>query len=99
MSTQSSKRLAAKDRFDPYLAFLVFWPAMWEGRARDFVFTCRMRDEKIRVLDVIMRLDEAVRDVSIQAPSGLSKKQYKPFHNFFHAVRIWRMRTVSPPTG
>ncbi|MBW1800139.1 MAG: hypothetical protein JRJ85_05350 [Deltaproteobacteria bacterium] len=79
--------------------FLVFWPVMWDGRARDFVFTCRMRDEKIRVLEVIMRLDEAVRDVSIQAPSGLSEKQYKPFHNFFHAVRIWRMRTVSPPTG
>jgi hypothetical protein len=81
----------------PKEEFLVVWPGEYSSRARDFVFTCQRKDNKLEI-DPVMRLEDDVKDVQLSAPEGstpetpLSGEQYQAFHNFFHAVRIWRAR-------
>lgn len=88
--------------------FLVIWPGTnREGRPRSFAFTCEPEDggEELKltrwVLGVDEGLDEVMLDTSADpaadgaapaADKNLSQEQYQAFHNFFHAVRIWRTR-------
>jgi hypothetical protein len=86
--------------------FLVIWPGENQGVSRDFSFTCKLAEKtidgsKVTVFDdieVVMRVSENLAAVRIgtdaeSAPgTDMSGKQYRVFHNFFHAVRIWRAR-------
>jgi hypothetical protein len=86
--------------------FLVIWPGENQGQSRDFAFTCKLDEKtidhnKVTVLDgieVVMRVQDNLAEVHIgtdidsAAGTDLSGKQYRVFHNFFHAVRIWRAR-------
>lgn len=82
----------------PKEEFLVIWPGEYEGEAREFVFTCKIDGGRLKVTKPILGVDQDVRTVEIDTAAGsdedtdLSKEQYQAFHNFFHAVRIWRAR-------
>lgn len=90
--------------------FLVIWPGEDQGRSRDFAFTCgldekKVDDAQVLMLDeiaVVMRVSEPLAAVQIGTDTGgalgaeMTGKQYRVFHNFFHAVRIWRAR-FNPP--
>lgn len=87
----------------PEQKFLIIWPGAYRGEERDFVFTCELKGDDqdqptLENISKVMGLDEDLEDVFIdfdaQAPhlTDLSQDQYTPFHNFFHAARIWRFR-------
>jgi hypothetical protein len=81
----------------PREEFLVIWPGAFEGRGRDIVFTCKLTNGKIGEVRSLMRLDQPLGDVQlgIDGDGDLARDQYTPFHNAFHAVRIWRARLPS----
>lgn len=79
----------------PRQEFLVVWPGTFEGNNREVVFTCRLSHEKIADVRALMRLDQPIGQVELdigEDGGDLVEDQYTPFHNAFHAVRIWRAR-------
>ncbi|MFL6227962.1 MAG: hypothetical protein ACJ741_04185 [Pyrinomonadaceae bacterium] len=82
--------------------FLVVWPGTYEDASRDFAFTCKLDGELLREINVVMRVEEQLEDVPVGIDNddvpgtGITAAQYRVFHNFFHAVRIWRARITSP---
>ena len=78
----------------PKSEFLVAWPGALQQKARDFVFLTKMDDGKITKVDPILGL---AQDIELD-PEGhaegveITGDQYGPFHNAFHAVRMWRSR-------
>ena len=84
--------------------FLVIWPAPYSEKSGDFVFSCERKGDKIQNVAAVMSLEDTPVGVRVRAAVGneaktdLSERQYEAFHNFFHAVRIWRSR-VSPKDG
>jgi hypothetical protein len=87
--------LAYKDA-TPEEKFLVIWPGEFKGQGRDFVFTCERKDGEMRSFKPVMRLRQSLNRVqlstSTESGADLSEDQYKPFHNMFHAARIWQAR-------
>jgi hypothetical protein len=89
----------------PKEEFLAIWPGadLQTGLARDFVFTCKRDSGTNRLKDVrpLMSLGQNIAEVTVNTPSDatheadLSEEQYQAFHNFFHAVRIWRSRMLT----
>ncbi|MDX2032155.1 MAG: hypothetical protein SF339_15890 [Blastocatellia bacterium] len=91
----------------PQEEFLVIWPGIWPPRGaheqREFVFTCKREGERLDPDKTrpLMRLDQHLRDAAVQTTvgttesDGLDNRQYQAFHNFFHAVRIWRGRMAA----
>jgi hypothetical protein len=91
----------------PQEEFLVTWPGIWPPRGtqdqREFVFTCKREGDRLDPdkTKPLMRLDQRLRDAKVQTmvenpeDESLDNKQYKAFHNFFHAVRIWRGRMAT----
>ncbi|MDQ3917780.1 MAG: hypothetical protein M3348_04830 [Acidobacteriota bacterium] len=87
----------------PEPKLLVVWPATFAGEARDFVFRCELQGddpETVRLTNIerVLALEEDIEvgattpGAPAAAPPVLSKDKYTPFHNFFHAVRIWSFR-------
>jgi hypothetical protein len=87
----------------PQEEFLAIWPGRYQGKSLDFVFTCKrdstgLDSERIHP---VLRLDQDLADIGLSTAPGsadeesLDKKEYRAFHNFFHAVRIWRGRRAS----
>ena len=74
--------------------FLVAWPGVFQNKARDFVFTCKMKNNKIEGIERIMGLAQDIGLDPIGGTEGveIDNDQYEAFHNAFHAVRIWRSR-------
>jgi len=84
--------------------FLVVWPGPY---GRDFMFVCRFDEDsdEITNVKVLLRLGDkidenkklpkstAAPDATAVGEGALSGREYKAFHNFFHAVEIWRART------
>jgi hypothetical protein len=86
--------------------FLVVWPGPY---GRDFIFVCRFDEDsdEISNVKVLLRLGDDIDERTALAKStgaapgvptaveegALSGREYKAFHNFFHAVEIWRART------
>ena len=86
--------------------FLVVWPGPY---GRDFVFVCGFdeKEDEITNVEVLLRLGDDIDErTTLAKPKGeagdvppaggegaLSGREYKAFHNFFHAVEIWRART------
>jgi hypothetical protein len=71
--------------------FLVIWPGLFNGETRDFAFTCSLdKDDLDQLKDVkrVLRVDQDLASVEFEVTGD----QYRPFHNFFHAVRMWRVR-------
>jgi hypothetical protein len=71
--------------------FLVIWPGLFNGETRDFAFTCSLdKDDLEQFKDIkpVLRVDQDLASVQFE----VSGDQYRPFHNFFHAVRMWRVR-------
>lgn len=71
--------------------FLVIWPGLFNGQTRDFAFTCALDKKDVNQLkDVkrVLRVDQDLESVEFEVTGD----QYRPFHNFFHAVRMWRVR-------
>src|SRR5689334_8134769 len=71
--------------------FLVIWPGFFDGQTRDFAFTCALDQQNLDQLSEIkpgLRVDQDLSDVEFEVTSD----QYRPFHNLFHAVRMWRVR-------
>jgi hypothetical protein len=80
----------AKDKF------FVIWPGLLANQSRNFAFICALdKDEPTRLTDVkaILRVDQDLTTVELPTVTG---EQYGAFHNFFHAVRMWRVRMTSP---
>jgi hypothetical protein len=83
--------------------FLVIWPGTYNDASRDFAFTCKLDGGLLNDVKAVMRVEEDLADVPVEidgdednAPgSDISGAQYRVFHNFFHAVRIWRSRITS----
>lgn len=72
-----------------------------QNRAKDFVFVYKKKDKEIKP---IMALDEEISKVvlftpldlensNVESDFDLEKEAYQAFHNFFHAVIMWRIRT------
>lgn len=84
----------------PKPEFMVIWPGAYEGQPRDFVFTCKSPDgeDSLKLTRPIMGVEDSLADVDLNgattAKADLSDEQYQAFHNFFHAVRIWRARVA-----
>jgi hypothetical protein len=84
----------------PKEEFLVIWPGSYRGQALDFVFTCKRKDDQLDDIKALMRLDQNLAGIELGVPANdqladaapFAEKQYQAFHNFFHAVRIWRAR-------
>ena len=78
----------------PKTEFLVAWPGALQQKPRDFVFLTKMYEGKITKVDPILGL---AQDIELD-PEGhtegveITRDQYEPFHNAFHAVRMWRSR-------
>lgn len=81
---------------EPLNEFLIIWPCGMNeaGQQRDFVFIYKKEDNKVTK---VLAEEESVEDTSLEitndSTTDLSKDQYRAFHNFFHAVRIWRARS------
>lgn len=87
----------------PKAEFLVIWQGLdRKNQPRDFVFVYKKEDKEIKP---IMALDEEISEVSLLTPLDsdnpneesdidLEKEAYQAFHNFFHAVKMWRIRTA-----
>jgi hypothetical protein len=78
----------------PKTEFLVAWPGALQHKPRDFVFLTKMDEGKITKVEPILGL---AQDIEFD-PEGhaegveITRDQYEPFHNAFHAVRMWRSR-------
>jgi hypothetical protein len=86
--------------------FLVIWPGPY---GRDFIFVCGFDEvnDEITNVKVLLRLGDDIdertalaklTDTALDLPGAsgkgaLSGREYQAFHNFFHAVEIWRART------
>ena len=85
----------------PNEQFLVIWPGSYFGRSRDFAFTCKV-DQKDRSrlteIKVVLKVEQDLSGVEFSNTDSdedpVSGEQYRAFHNFFHAVRIWRARMI-----
>ena len=77
--------------------FLVAWPGTLQHKPRDFVFLCKLKEGKIENITRIMGLAQDLKLDPIGVAEGveITRDQYEPFHNAFHAVRIWRSRVES----
>lgn len=95
----------------PKEEFLVVWPGLYQGKVQEFVFTCKRKQAGATLTDVkvVMRIEQTVAEVKLGTSAtglgddetfeeDLADKQYQAFHNFFHAVRIWRAR-INPARG
>lgn len=78
----------------PQQKFLLVWPAMYLGQPRDFVFFCEMKDGNISKdsVKVVLNLEQDLQPTGVALGVEIDGDQYQPFHNVFHAVRIWRSR-------
>lgn len=81
--------------------FLVIWPGIHNGKSRDFVFRCKLKEEnKVEDVDIVMRLEDSLVEVKISLAGEQPEMAeqagitYKAFHRFFNAVRIWRGRMI-----
>ncbi|HEX4949070.1 MAG TPA: hypothetical protein VFZ34_20500 [Blastocatellia bacterium] len=89
---------------EPKEQFLVIWPGERNGQSRDFVFTCRREGERLGNVKKIMRLEDSLDRMTVSTAVAtqnkmdalLAEEQYQAFHNFFHAVSIWRQRMTKP---
>lgn len=74
--------------------FLVVWPGALQNKPRDFVFRCKLENGEITNIKKIMGLaqDLELDPVGVAEGVEITREQYKPFHNAFHAVRMWRSR-------
>lgn len=85
---------------EPQEKFLIVWPGTHSGASRDFAFTCALSKDRAKLADVkfLMTVDQDLDNVALVKDGDLggqaSGEQYRPFHNFFHAVRIWRARMM-----
>lgn len=91
-------------RGDPKEEFLAIWPGAYLDQSRDFAFTCAVNNsDRSRLTNVkaVMRVKDDLDSVTfINADSDnendeATGEQYRAFHNFFHAVRIWRARMMA----
>jgi hypothetical protein len=83
----------------PKEEFLIVWPGDFVGKSRDFAFTCGLNDSRTRLDDVkrVFGVEDDLTDVQLtnnNDEAAATGEQYRPFHNFFHAVRIWRARSI-----
>lgn len=78
----------------PQRKFLFVWPGIYQGRPRDFVFTCELQEGEIKEDSVrrVMSLEQELDPVGGTIGVEITNEQYQPFHNVFHAVRLWRSR-------
>jgi hypothetical protein len=79
----------AKDKF------FVVWPGLFANQSRDFAFLCALdKNQPKRLTDVkaVLRVSEDLGTIQFPIVTG---DQYKAFHNFFHAVRMWRVRMTT----
>lgn len=84
----------------PKEQFLVIWPGRLDGQSRDFVFTCKRAGEQLGDIKALMRLEDTLTLTSMSTTvltgaaldATLADEQYQAFHNFFHAVSLWRQR-------
>lgn len=78
----------------PQQKFLLVWPGLYRGQSRDFVFFCEMKDGKISKdsVEVVLKLEQELEAAGVAQGVEIDGDQYQPFHNVFHAVRIWRSR-------
>ena len=74
--------------------FLVAWPGVLQNRPRDFVFSCKLENGEIKDVERLMGLaqDLELDPVGVAEGVEITRDQYEPFHNAFHAVRMWRSR-------
>ena len=81
----------------PKQEFLIIWPGVYRETPRDFIFTCKLKEGKIDVgsVGLVMSLKQDLEDEGVGLGVELDGDQYEPFHNFFHAVRMWVSRTDS----
>ena len=84
----------------PKNEFVVVWPGTHQDHFRDFVFRCKLRtrDDMLEMSDprFLVTLDQPVSGLTMrtqgESDGSLSGADYEAFHNFFHAVRMWRDR-------
>jgi hypothetical protein len=86
---------------EPKEEFLIVWAGSYGTQARDFAFTCAAdQNDRSRLtnIKVVMRLKDDLSGIefsNVDVDQGeASGEQYRAFHNFFHAVRIWRARMI-----
>lgn len=89
----------------PKEQFLVIWPGAFLGRSRDFAFTCKVdQKDRSRLTEIkaVLRVEQDLTGVELSNvdpdEDPVSGEQYRAFHNFFHAVRIWRARMIGRVT-
>jgi len=85
----------------PKEQFLVIWPGAFLGRSRDFAFTCKVdKKDRSRLTEIkaVLKVEQDLTGVELSNVDSdedpVSGEQYRAFHNFFHAVRIWRARMI-----
>ncbi len=66
---------------NPQNEFLVVHPAVWNGHASSFAFTCSIGKDGPKDFARCKSLND----------NRLDRDSYVGFHNFWHAVRIWEM--------
>jgi len=78
----------------PKQEFLIIWPALHLNKPRDFVFTCKLVGDKLDEdsISPVMRLEQDLEPAGAEIGVEIDRDQYEPFHNTFHAARIWRSR-------
>ncbi|HEY6805131.1 MAG TPA: hypothetical protein VI306_16265 [Pyrinomonadaceae bacterium] len=74
--------------------FLAAWPGFFQNKQRDFVFSFELKNDEIKNIQPIMGLGQEIELETLGGTIGveITQDQYEPFHNAFHAVRIWRSR-------
>jgi hypothetical protein len=96
----------------PREEFLVIWPALFLNERRDFAFTCKRNNGNLEQIKPILMWSQGLSDAELDtapskpapaesefAESTLAGDAYRAFHNFFHAVSIWRRRMSETVTA
>lgn len=78
----------------PKQKFLIVWPALYRGQPRDFVFICELKNGKIieDSIEPVMRMEQDLDPGGFGFGVEIDEDRYQPFHNVFHAIRIWSSR-------
>lgn len=78
----------------PKQKFLVVWPALYKGQPRDFVFICELKNGKVSEdsIEPVMHLEQDLDPEGFGIGVEITGTQYQPFHNVFHAIRMWSSR-------
>lgn len=91
-------------RFEtPVNQFLVIWPAALEDQEREFVFRITLANDEISTAEFFLPVEDqdTLGDPVPQPPRPidsiqLSEASYLGFHDFFHAIRIWNLKSRGP---